>query len=211
MTTVIMVISMIFAFAVMIGLFFFLPSFLYKDVMEAHIPGFPQNNRFLQSICMTLMRLILLIGYMSLMLLMKDIRRTFQFHGAEHKTIFCYEQGLELTVENVRRQRRFHPRCGTSFLVLMLLVGIIIGFFVPATLNKWLLTAIKLAIMPLVMGLGYELIKICGRYDNLLTRIIAAPGLWFQRITVLEPDDSMIECAIAAMKEVIPEDGSDRM
>ena len=211
MMTVIMVISMIFAFGIMIGLFFFLPSFLYKDVMEAHIPGFPQNNRFLQSICGALIRLILLIGYMSLMLLMKDIRRTFKFHGAEHKTIFCYEQGLELTVENVRRQRRFHPRCGTSFLVLMLLVGILIGFLIPAGINKWLLTAIKIAIMPLVMGLGYELIKLCGRFDNWLTRIIAAPGLWFQRITVLEPDDSMIECAIAAMKEVIPEDGSDTL
>ena len=209
MMTAIMVVSVLFAVAIMIGLFFFLPSFLYKDVMEAHIPNFPQNNRFLQSLCMTSIRLILLIGYMSLMLLMKDIRRTFQFHGAEHKTIFCYEHGKELTVENIRGERRFHPRCGTSFLVLMLLVSILIGFFIPATLNKWLLTAIKLAIMPLVMGIGYELIKFCGRHDNWLTRIIAAPGLWFQRITVLEPDDSMIECAIAAMKEAIPDDGSD--
>lgn len=211
MMTVIMVISVLFAVAIMIGLFFFLPSFLYKDVMEAHIPNFPQNNRFLQSLCMTSIRMILLIGYMSLMLLMKDIRRTFQFHGAEHKTIFCYEHGKELTVENIRGERRFHPRCGTSFLVLMLLVSILIGFFIPATLNKWLLTAIKLAIMPLVMGIGYELIKFCGRHDNWLTRIIAAPGLWFQRITVLEPDDAMIECAIAAMKEAIPDDGSDSM
>lgn len=211
MMTVLMVISLILAVALMIGLFFFLPSFLYKDVMEAHIPNFPQNNRFLQSVCGALIRLILLIGYMSLMLLMKDIRRTFQFHGAEHKTIFCYEQGLELTVENIRKQRRFHPRCGTSFLVLMLLVGILIGFLIPADINKWLLTAIKIAIMPLVMGLGYELIKICGRYDNWLTRIIAAPGLWFQRITVLEPDDAMIECAIVAMKEAIPDDDSDKL
>ena len=209
MMNLIMVISVLFAVAIMIGLFFFLPSFLYKDVMEAHIPNFPQNNRFLQSLCTTSIRLILLVGYMSLMLLMKDIRRTFQFHGAEHKTIFCYEHGKELTVENIREERRFHPRCGTSFLVLMLLVSILIGFFIPATLNKWLLTAIKLAIMPLVMGIGYELIKFCGRHDNLLTRIIAAPGLWFQRITVLEPDDSMIECAIAAMKEAIPDDESD--
>ena len=209
MMTAIMVVSVLFAVAIMIGLFFFLPSFLYKDVMEAHIPNFPQNNRFLQSLCMTSIRLVLLIGYMSLMLLMKDIRRTFRFHGAEHKTIFCYEHGKELTVENIREERRFHPRCGTSFLVLMLLVSILIGFFIPATLNKWLLTAIKLAIMPLVMGIGYELIKFCGRHDNWLTRIIAAPGLWFQRITVLEPDDSMIECAIAAMKEAIPDDGSD--
>ena len=211
MMTAIMVVSVLFAVAIMIGLFFFLPSFLYKDVMEAHIPNFPQNNRFLQSLCMTSIRMILLIGYMSLMLLMKDIRRTFQFHGAEHKTIFCYEHGKELTVENIRGERRFHPRCGTSFLVLMLLVSILIGFFIPATLNKWLLTAIKLAIMPLVMGIGYELIKFCGRHDNWLTRIIAAPGLWFQRITVLEPDDAMIECAIAAMKEAIPDDDSDKI
>lgn len=211
MMNVIMVVSLIIGVAIMIGLFFFLPSFLYKDVMEAHIPNFPQNNRFLQSFSTTAIRLLLLIGYMSLMLLMKDIRRTFRFHGAEHKTIFCYEHGLELTVENIRKERRFHPRCGTSFLVLMLLVSILIGFFIPATLNKWLLTAIKIAIMPLVMGIGYELIKFCGRHDNWLTRIIAAPGLWFQRITVLEPDDSMIECAIAAMKEAIPDDDSDLM
>ena len=211
MMNLIMVVSVLLAVAIMIGLFFFLPSFLYKDVMEAHIPNFPQNNRFLQSLCMTSIRMILLIGYMSLMLLMKDIRRTFQFHGAEHKTIFCYEHGKELTVENIREERRFHPRCGTSFLVLMLLVSILIGFFIPATLNKWVLTAIKLAIMPLVMGIGYELIKFCGRHDNFLTRIIAAPGLWFQRITVLEPDDAMIECAIVAMKEAIPDDGSDKI
>ena len=211
MMNVIMVVSVFIAFAIMIGLFFFLPSFLYKDVLEAHVEGFPQNNRFLQSILTTSFRLVLLIGYMSLMLLMKDIRRTFQFHGAEHKTIFCYEHGKELTVENIRNERRFHPRCGTSFLIIMVLVGILIGFFIPATLNKWLLTVIKLAIMPLVMGIGYELIKFCGRHDNFLTRIIAAPGLWFQRITVLEPDDAMIECAIAAMKEAIPDDDSDRV
>ena len=209
MMNVLMVVTMILGFAIMIGLFLFLPSFLYKDVLEAHVPNFPQNNRFLQSVVCAFIRLAIMIGYMSLMLLMKDIRRTFQFHGAEHKTIFCYEHGLELTVENVRRERRFHPRCGTSFLIIMLLVGILIGFVIPADLNKWLLTALKLAIMPLVMGIGYELIKICGKHDNFLTRILSAPGLWFQRITVLEPDDAMIECAIAAMKEAIPDDNSD--
>ena len=209
MMDVLTVVMMILSFALVIGLFFFLPSFLYKDVLEAHVPSFPQNNRFLQSVICSVIRLTIMIGYMSLMLLMKDIRRTFQFHGAEHKTIFCYEHGLELTVENIRGERRFHPRCGTSFLIIMLLVGILIGFFIPADLNKWLLTGLKLAIMPVVMGIGYELIKICGKHDNFLTRILSAPGLWFQRITVLEPDDSMIECAIAAMKEAIPDDNSD--
>ena len=209
MMNVLMVVTMILGFAIMIGLFLFLPSFLYKDVLEAHVPNFPQNNRFLQSVVCAFIRLAIMIGYMSLMLLMKDIRRTFQFHGAEHKTIFCYEHGLELTVENIRRERRFHPRCGTSFLIIMLLVGILIGFVIPADINKWLLTALKLAIMPVVMGVGYELIKICGKHDNWLTRVISAPGLWFQRITVLEPDDAMIECAIVAMKEAIPDDNSD--
>ncbi len=206
-----MAISLILALGLMILLFFWLPSFLYKDVLEKYVSWFPKGNRFLQSVCETSLRLLLLTGYMFLMRLMKDTRRTFQYHGAEHKTIFCYEHGLELTVENVRRERRFHPRCGTSFLVLMLLVGIVIGFFIPTGLNKWLRTAVKLLLLPITMGLGYELIKLCGKHDNWLTRIIAAPGLWFQRLTVLEPDDGMIECAIAAMKEVIPEDGSDQI
>ncbi len=210
-TDFLMIISMVLAFALMIALFFWMPSFLYKDVLEKFVPGFPKGNPFLQSVCETSLRLLLLTGYMFLMRLMKETRRTFQYHGAEHKTIFCYEHGLELTVENVRKERRFHPRCGTSFLVLMLLVGIIIGFFIPSSLDKWIRTAVKLLLMPLTMGIGYELIKICGKHDNWLTRIIAAPGLWFQRLTVLEPDDGMIECAIAAMKEVVPDDGSDQI
>ena len=208
-TGLLMVLTTIIAVALMIGLFFWLPAFLY-DLLEK-IPNFPQNNPFIRSIFESLVRILLMIGYMGAMCLMKDIRRTFQFHGAEHKTIFCYEHGLELTVENVRMQRRFHPRCGTSFLVLMLLVGIVIGFFVPADLPLLLRVAVKLLLMPLVMGIGYELIKICGRHDNWLTRIIAAPGLAFQRITVLEPDDGMIECAIEAIRQVIPEDGSDQI
>ena len=209
MMTVIMVISVLFAVAIAVGLFIVLPAWLYDDVLARFIPWVDGENRFAQSVFEGVLRVMLLIGYMSLMLLMKDIRRTFQFHGAEHKTIFCYEHGLELTVENIRRERRFHPRCGTSFLVLMMLVSILVGFFIPATLPTVLRVLCKLAVFPLIMGIGYELIKFCGRHDNWLTRIIAAPGLWFQRITVLEPDDSMIECAIAAMKEVIPDDGSD--
>lgn len=206
-----MVISVVLAVAMMIGLFFWMPSFLYKDVLEAYVPFIPKGNPFLQSVCETTLRLLLLMGYMFLMRLMKDTRRTFQYHGAEHKTIFCYEHGLALTVENVKKERRFHPRCGTSFLVLMLLVGIVIGFFIPAGLNKWIRTAVKLLLLPLTMGIGYELIKICGKHDNWLTRIIAAPGLWFQRLTVMEPDEDMIECAIASIQEVIPEDGSDQI
>ena len=209
MMTVIMAISMIFAFALAIGLFIVLPAWLYDDVLARYISWVDGENRFAQSVFEGILRVILLVGYMSLMLLMKDIRRTFQFHGAEHKTIFCYEHGLELTVENIRKERRFHPRCGTSFLILMMIVSIIVGFFIPADLPTILRVLCKLAVFPLIMGLGYELIKFCGRHDNWLTRLISLPGVWLQHITVLEPDDAMIECAIVAMKEAIPADESD--
>ena len=154
------------------------------------------------------MRILLFVGYVWATSLMKDIRRTYMYHGAEHKTIFCYEKGLPLTVENVRVQSRFHPRCGTSFMVLMLIVGIIVSMFIRVD-NLLLRTALKLLTFPIVVGVGYELIKLAGRSDNLFTRIISAPGKWLQHITTREPDDSMIECAIAAMEKVIPEDGSD--
>ena len=204
------VISGVLAAVLMIGLFILLPTFIYEGLIEK-IPGFPVDNRYLQSVLEGVLRVALLIGYMALMTLLKDIRRTFQYHGAEHKTIFCYEAGLELTVENVKKQSRFHPRCGTSFLILMVLVSILVGFFIPPAIPKLLRMLIKLLLIPLIMGLGYELIKLCGKHDNFVTRAVAAPGKWFQRITVLEPDDGMIECAIAAITKAIPDDGSDKI
>ena len=123
-------------------------------------------------------KLVMLVGYMALVSRMKEIARMFRYHGAEHKTIACYESGRELTVENVRPCTRFHPRCGTSYL-------------------------------PVVMSVSYEIIKLCGRYDNPLTRAVSAPGLWLQRITTSEPDDGMIECAIAAVLPVLPENPED--
>ncbi len=205
---VLMVVSSVLAMALAIGLFVALPSFLYSLLEK--IPKFPQENRYLQSAFEGVMKLVLLIGYLALVTLMKDIRRTFSYHGAEHKTIFCYEAGLELTVENVKKQRRFHPRCGTSFLILMILVSILVSFLIPPTLPTVLRVGIKLLMLPVIMGIGYELIKLAGKYDNFLTRVISAPGVWLQRITVFEPDEKMIECAIMAMKEVIPEDESDK-
>lgn len=201
-TSLAMIVGVVLGVALSIGLFIYLPAQLYSWISE---PVGISDNRLLRSIFEGLFRIVLFVGYMAAMCLIKDMRRTFCYHGAEHKTIFCYEAGLELTVENVRRQSRFHPRCGTSFMILMLLVGIIISMFISVT-NPLLRTIIKLCLLPLTVGIGYELIKFCGRCDNMLTRVIAAPGLWLQRITVHEPDDSMIECAIAAMKEVIPED-----
>ena len=201
------VVSVVIAFAIMIGLFVYFPVWLYS-IISPHVPWM-QGNRYAESVFCGILKIILLVGYMAAISLMKDIRRTFQFHGAEHKTIFCYEAGLQLTVANIRGMKRFHPRCGTSFLILMVLVSILVGFFIPPELPRVIKVVIRLALIPLIVGLGYELIKFCGRHDNWLTRIIAAPGMALQHITVFEPDDSMIECAIAAMNEVIPNDDSD--
>ena len=156
-----------------------------------------------------LLKLTIFVIYVWAVSFMKDIKRVFMYHGAEHKTIFCYEKGLPLTVENVREQRRFHPRCGTSFMILMILVSIIFSTIVqiifPSVYNiAWLWVVIKILLIPLVCGAGFEVLKICGKYDNLATKIISAPGLWLQRITTKEPDDGMIEIAIAALKACEP-------
>ncbi len=152
-----------------------------------------------------LIKVIILVGYMWLCSRMKDMRRVFEYHGAEHKSVACYEAGLPLTVENVRPQRRFHPRCGTSFLFLVVFISIIVGSFISWD-NPAIRMLLKLALIPVVVGISYELIKLAGRSDGILTRIISAPGMWLQRITTCEPDDSQIECAIAALEAVIPED-----
>lgn len=152
-----------------------------------------------------LIKVIILVGYMWLCSRMKDMRRVFEYHGAEHKSVACYEAGLPLTVENVRPQRRFHPRCGTSFLFLVVFISIIVGSFISWD-NPAIRMLLKLALIPVVVGISYELIKLAGRSDGILTRIISAPGMWLQRITTCEPDDSQIECAIAALNAVIPED-----
>jgi len=215
----VMVLSLVLGIGLAVGLFVLLPNVICTLVLGRH----PDPVWF--ALLSGGIKVIILIVYMSLVSLMKDIKRTFMYHGAEHKTIFCYEQGKELTVENVREQSRFHPRCGTSFLFLTVFVSIVIMIFVGFLLELWLpwrvldnkllytliRTGIAILLVPLMAGTGYELIKLAGRHDNVFTRIISAPGLWMQRITTKEPDDSMIECAIAAMNEVIPEDGSDKI
>ena len=206
------IIATVLGFALAIGLFVWLPTTLYSLLEDHVLPQGLRHNRYLRSVFEGLLKIVILVLYMALVSLMKDIRRTFMYHGAEHKTIFCYENGLPLTVENVRKQGRFHPRCGTSFLILMLLVSIAIGILIPAEIQgidaglyTVLRTAIKLLLIPITMGVGYELLKLAGKYDNLFTRIISAPGKWLQRITVREPTDDMIECAIMAFLAVMPE------
>src|SRR5699024_8894748 len=135
---------------------------------------------------------------------LKELNRMFEYHGAEHKTIACYEAGEELTVENVRRHSRFHPRCGTSFLFLVILIGIVLYAVLP-----WESTALrvvsKLLLLPVLVGVSYEVIKWAGRSNSWLARAVSRPGLWLQRLTAVEPDDSMIEVAIAAVTPVLPE------
>ena len=209
-----MVIATVLGFALAIGLFIWLPSFLYNLIAEYTPAEWELGaNRYLRSVFEGILKIFVLVLYMALVSLMKDIRRTFMYHGAEHKTIFCYEKGVALTVENVKKQSRFHPRCGTSFLILMLIVSIVIGLFIPPTfegINPTLYTviraAIKLLLIPLTMGVGYELLKFAGKHENIVTRIISAPGMWLQRITVKEPTDDMIECAIKAFVAVLPDE-----
>lgn len=204
---VLMPLAVVLAVVLAVGLFMYLPTQLYK-LLAIAAPSI-DGMRVLQSAFEGLFRIIIFVGYVAAVSLMKDIRRTFQYHGAEHKTIFCYEAGLPLTVENVRLQRRFHPRCGTSFIILVLLVGIILGIFIPTNIPTIARVLIKVACLPITAGIGYELIKLAGRSDNAVVRIISKPGMWLQHLTTKEPDDSMIECAIAAMEKVIPDDGSD--
>ena len=206
MVSIIMTVSMVVAIIFCVGVFFYVPTLLF-NLLAGAFP-FLNDQIIWRSAFEGIIRIMLFLIYMSLCTLQKDVKRVFQYHGAEHKTIFCYEKGLELNVENVRKQIRFHPRCGTSFIVLMLIVGILIGLFIPFT-DVWLRSTVKILLLPVTVGIGYELIKVCGRHDNAVTRIIAAPGIWMQHITTKEPEDDMIEVAIAAIKDVIPENGED--
>lgn len=163
------------------------------------------------------MRIVIFILYMYLCSKMSMIKRVFMYHGAEHKTIFCYENGLDLTVENIRKMSRFHPRCGTAFMFVMLILSMFLSFAlvsifpVLATINKVLWMLIKIAILPFVMGLGYEFIKFAGKHDNVVVKILSYPGLLMQRITTVEPTDDIIEVAIESMKAVITDNPEDDM
>lgn len=189
---------LVFSLAIALFLFAFIPTSLVS-LLHGIIPS---------DLGLTAIEGIVKIGifllYLWLVSQMNDIKRVFQYHGAEHKTIFCYESGEELTVENVRKYTRFHPRCGTSFLVIVLILSILVFSFISWG-NIWLRILLKIVCLPIIMSVSYECIKWAGRSDNILTRILSAPGLWTQRLTTREPDDSQIEVAIASMKQVIPE------
>lgn len=194
--------SMVLGVAVAVLLFFVVPSALYSG-LSALVPVL-KGNLLARSIFEGVFKIVMFVLYIFLCTRMKDMHRVFEYHGAEHKTIFCYEAKQELTVENIRKFKRFHPRCGTSFIIIMLILGIVIGLCIRVE-TVWLRTLIRLCCLPVVMGVGYEIIRFCGKHDNLLTKILSAPGMWMQHITTFEPSDDQIECAIAAMKAVIPE------
>lgn len=203
----IMSVASVLAVVLCVALFMYLPRLAVAGLEWLFSVSFSSLAR---SAIEQSIKLAVFLLYIILVSFMKDIRRVFEYHGAEHKTIFCYEAKLPLTVENVRKQKRFHPRCGTSFMILMILISVIVSTVIQILFkgvydNAIIWTLIKLLSVPVVCGLGYEVLKLCGRYDNIITRIISAPGVWVQRITTKEPDDSMIEIAIAAMNEVIPE------
>ena len=214
--TITVCISLLFS----IGLFFVLPMLL-GSIFEIWV-----KNTLASNLIEGLIRVVILVGYMYFASRIPDMKRVFAYHGAEHKTICCYEAGLPLTVENVRKQCRFHPRCGTSFLVVVVVLSVLLFSLVSTSLltvipalaaikgtigYRLIMVAVKLLLLPVLVSLAYEINRIVGRHDNWFTRILTAPGLWMQRITTNEPDDDMIEVGITAVQAVLPsEEGADR-
>ncbi len=197
---VLMPIVYVLAILLAVGIFFFLPSAVTKLIS---LPFGGEIGAW-YSVIEGTMKALIFVGYIALISLMPDIKRTFEYHGAEHKSIFCYEAGEELTPENVKKYKRFHPRCGTSFMFVMILLGIVIGLFIPFE-NPFLRTGCKLLLLPLTMGIGFEFLMFAGKHDNFLIRALSAPGLWMQNLTTREPDEKQIEVAIRSLKLSMPE------
>lgn len=214
MVTVITSVLSVIVAAVCMLLFFYAPTYLV-DLLDAKLlnGAIADFHPFFEGI----IKMVIVVAYMIAVSQMNDIKRVFMYHGAEHKSIFCYEKGLELTVENVRTCKRFHPRCGTSFIFIVLITSVIVSsvtVLIFPVLNspdfRLIWTAVKiLAILPVVTGISYELIKYAGKHDNIITKIFSAPGLWMQRITTKEPTDDMIEVAITSIKAVITDNPED--
>ena len=205
-TNVIMLISLILGLGLSVLLFICLPTWSADgiDWLWQNAFGLNAISPTVIAVIEGLLKVTIFIVYLLLVSMMKDIKRTFMYHGAEHKTIACFEAGEELTPENAAKYRRFHPRCGTSFMFLMIGIGIVVGMFIrnilPPDTNTLVISLIKLALLPLTMGIGYEILMIAGKHDNVITRIISAPGMWVQKITTKEPTLDMLEVAIVSTK-----------
>ena len=195
--------AVVLGIALALFLFIFLPTLIVGLIKPL------TQNLVIRNLSEGVVKIIILLCYMRLCSCVSDVKRLFSYHGAEHKTIFCYEHGKPLTVENVRTESRFPPRCGTSFLLVVVVVSILVNSVVTLT-NSFARMGCHLLLLPLVVGISYEINRWCGRHDNWLSAALSAPGKWLQHMTTNEPDDSMIECAIRAMELVIPEEkGSD--
>ena len=198
-STVIYIIAVFLA----LGLFVVIPTFITGLIGKLVTLG------RMRAVIEGILKMTMFLMYLYLISRLEDIRRVFQYHGAEHKTISCYEAGDEITVENIKKHTRFHPRCGTSFLFIVIAVSILVSSLIT-TENTLARVGLKLLLLPVVMGISYEIIKYSGSHDNWLSRMLAAPGLWVQRLTTREPDDDQIEVAMTSFLRVLPEDGSDR-
>lgn len=207
---IIMMIASVLGFALAFVIFFYLPVLVFNRLNAWTNEALTAWQGTIEGV----LKIVIFVVYIAVVSRMKDIKRTFMYHGAEHKSIACYETGMELTVENVKKCSRFHPRCGTSFIFVMLIFSIVFStvlskIFPDIAQIRVLWMLLKLAFIPFVMGVGYEFIKYAGRHDNLLVKIFSAPGLWMQRLTTNEPDDEIIEVGIASLKAVITDNPED--
>ena len=196
----IMLLGIVLGVCLSLFLFLFLPNFL-ASILDTY--AFGGALGVWTAVIEGVFKVAIFLAYLWAVSLMPDIKRTFMYHGAEHKSIACFEAGGELTPERAKEFTRFHPRCGTSFMFLTILIGIFAGFFIKTAipgLPLWAYTVIRLGILPILMGLGYEVIRLAGKHDNVLTRIMSAPGLWAQRLTTKEPTEDMLEIAITSLK-----------
>ena len=212
-TDVVMVLGTVLGLVLSLFLFLYLPNLAAAGIDMAIGALFSASLGLWRAVVEGVVKIIIFLTYLYLVSLIPDIKRTFMYHGAEHKTIACYEAGEELTPENARRHTRFHPRCGTSFLFFMILLGIaagmVIRYFLPEGFPTIAYTGIRLLILPLLVGVGYEYLMYAGKHTNFITKILSAPGLWVQRLTTKEPTDDMLEIAIistkCALRDVHPE------
>ena len=196
--------SVILAICMSVGLFIVLPNV----ISNIFVPN-KEANPIIYNLVESIVKIAIFLGYLFAVSLMKDIQRTFEYHGAEHKTIFCYENGEELIPENVKKYSRFHPRCGTSFLLFVVIISIIVFSLVGVYKNPFINLGLRLLLLPLVAGISYEIIKFAGRSTSKYITWLNAPGKWLQRLTTREPDEKQIEVALAALKAVIPENKDD--
>jgi len=202
---VISVISLILGVLLALGLFIWLPTFIAGLICDGFAADF--GGGVLRSIIEGVLKIVIFILYIWLTAFIPDMKRVYKYHGAEHKSIFCYEKGLELTVENVKKQSRFHPRCGTSFMFAMLILSILIGIVCLWAIEAiWLRSLLKFALLPITVGIGYEFIRYAGRHVNVIIRMLAKPGLWMQNLTTREPEDDIIEVGITALKCALPDE-----